>query len=172
MGILVTILVVLAVIALVSWTVGFLFHLAVSAIFWAAAGYIAVRVMGGDPSKNWLHIIVLGLIGGFIGSIILRALSLQGLENIWLIGSIISGSIGAVVLIATVRLVGDKNFAKYTTRHFRPLEITLHALLLSPLSSMERGPGGEVQPCPSLITSFTSSFHFPSFLQAASSVFG
>ena len=112
MGILVTILVVLAVIALVSWTVGFLFHLAISALFWAAAGYIAVRVMGGDPSKNWLHIIILGLIGGFIGSIILRALSLQGLGDIWLVGSIISGSIGAVVLIATVRLVGDKNFAK------------------------------------------------------------
>lgn len=111
MGILVAILVVLAVIALISWTVGFLFHLAISAIFWAAAGYIAVRVMGGDTS-NWLKIIVLGLIGGFIGNIILRALSLQGLGDIWLIGSIISGSIGAVVLIATVRLVGDKNFAK------------------------------------------------------------
>jgi uncharacterized membrane protein YeaQ/YmgE (transglycosylase-associated protein family) len=68
--------------------------------------------MGGDADKNWLHIIVIGLIGGFLGSIILRALNLQGLGDIWFIGSIISGSIGAVVLIAVVRLLGNKQFAR------------------------------------------------------------
>ena len=67
MGILVTILVVLAIITLISWTVGFLFQIAISAIFWAAAGYIAVRVMGGDTS-NWLQIIVLELIESWIGN--------------------------------------------------------------------------------------------------------
>lgn len=111
MGLLITILVVLAVIALISWTVGFLVQLLISALFWAAAGYIAVRVMGGD-GDGWFNIIIIGLIGGFLGSIILRALNLQGLGDIWLIGSIISGSIGAVVLIAVVRLLGNKEFAK------------------------------------------------------------
>lgn len=111
MGILIAILVVLAVIALISWTVGFLIQLLISALFWAAAGYIATRVMGGD-GDGWFNIIVIGLIGGFLGSIILKALNLQGLGDIWLVGSIISGSIGAIVLIAVVRLLGNKNFAK------------------------------------------------------------
>ena len=111
MGILIAILVVLAVIALISWTVGFLSQLLISALFWAAAGYIATRVMGGD-GDGLFNIIILGLIGGFLGSIILKALNLQGLGDIWLVGSIISGSIGAIVLIAVVRLLGNKNFAK------------------------------------------------------------
>jgi uncharacterized membrane protein YeaQ/YmgE (transglycosylase-associated protein family) len=112
MGVLITILVVLAVIAVISWTVGFLFQLLISAVFWAAAGYIAVRVMGGDTKHNWLHIIILGLIGGLLGSLILRALGLPWVGDIWVIGSIISGSIGAIVLIAVVRLLGNKEFAR------------------------------------------------------------
>jgi uncharacterized membrane protein YeaQ/YmgE (transglycosylase-associated protein family) len=111
MGILITILVVLAVFWLLSWVVGTLVGLLISALFWAASGYIASRVMGG-VGQNWLHIVLLGLIGGILGSIILRALNLQGIESIWLIGSIISGSIGAVVLIAVVRLLGNKEFAR------------------------------------------------------------
>lgn len=111
MGILIAIVVILAIFWLMSWVIGSLIGLAISAIFWAAAGYIATRVMGGK-GESLPQIILIGLIGGFIGSIILRALNLHGIEDIWLIGSIISGSIGAIALIAVVRLLGDKNFAR------------------------------------------------------------
>lgn len=111
MGILITVLVAVVIITLISWTFGMLFNLLIAAVFWAAAGYIATRAMGGS-GESWMQIILLGLIGGFLGSIILRALNLSGLGDIWLIGQIISGSIGAIALIAVVRLVGDKDFAK------------------------------------------------------------
>lgn len=111
MGVLVAVLIAVVVITLISWTLSALIGLAFSALFWAAAGYIATRAMGGD-GESWFQIIILGLIGGFLGSIILRALNLSGLGDIWLVGQIISGSIGAIALIAVVRLVGDKNFAR------------------------------------------------------------
>lgn len=111
MSILLVVLAAVVIITLISWTLSMVFQLFIAAMFWAAAGYIATRAMGGTGG-SWVNIILIGLIGGFLGSIILKAINLGGLGDIWLIGQIISGSIGAIALIAVVRLIGDKDFAR------------------------------------------------------------
>ncbi|NOG48046.1 MAG: GlsB/YeaQ/YmgE family stress response membrane protein [Chloroflexi bacterium] len=64
--------------------------------------------MGAGVGMN----ILLGLVGGVLGSLLLRVLNLQGIESIWLVGNIITGVIGAVVVIAVARLFGDKSFGR------------------------------------------------------------
>ncbi|HRF96999.1 MAG TPA: GlsB/YeaQ/YmgE family stress response membrane protein, partial [Aggregatilineales bacterium] len=52
----------------------------------------------------------LGIGGGIVGSILVYALGVNNWDN-GLIGSILAGTIGAVVLVFLVRLV-NKDFAK------------------------------------------------------------
>ena len=111
MGILIAIVVILLIIAVIGWTATFLVHIAIAALFWGLAGYLASRVMGGDGMGVGMNVL-LGLVGGVLGSLLLRALNLQGIESIWLVGNIITGVIGAVVVIAGVRLFGNKSFGR------------------------------------------------------------
>ncbi|OQY81009.1 MAG: hypothetical protein B6D42_11980 [Anaerolineae bacterium UTCFX5] len=67
--------------------------------------------MGGNGAGVGMNIL-LGLVGGVLGSLLLRVLNLQGIESIWLVGNIITGVIGAVVVIAVARLFGDKGFGR------------------------------------------------------------
>ncbi len=111
MGLLIAIVVVLLIITVIGWTAAFLVQIAIAALFWGLAGYLASRIMGGDGMGIGMNVL-LGLVGGFIGSLLLRALNLEGIGNIWLVGNIITGVIGAVVVIAVVRLFGNKSFGR------------------------------------------------------------
>jgi uncharacterized membrane protein YeaQ/YmgE (transglycosylase-associated protein family) len=56
--------------------------------------------------------VLLGLAGWFVGTVVLSMVGLSGISNIWLIGNILVGIIGAVILVGLVRLLGDQNFAR------------------------------------------------------------
>ena len=69
---------------------GFIFSLQVGAL----AGYIAGRIMGSETST--LRNIVLGILGGFVGSILF---GLIGLSATGIVGEILVSVVGACVCI-------------------------------------------------------------------------
>ena len=69
---------------------GLIFSLLIAAL----AGYIAVRIMGSETSA--VRNIVLGILGGFVGSILF---SLIGLSATGLVGEILVSVVGACVCI-------------------------------------------------------------------------
>ncbi|MGB7337577.1 MAG: hypothetical protein WBC91_01705, partial [Phototrophicaceae bacterium] len=56
--------------------------------------------------------IALGLVGGIVGAFILRLFGMGFILNIWLLGQILSGVIGAVLLVYITRWTLDGNFGK------------------------------------------------------------
>ncbi|MAS36721.1 MAG: GlsB/YeaQ/YmgE family stress response membrane protein [Anaerolineaceae bacterium] len=74
------------------------------------AGMFAGRLIRGrgyGPAGD----ILLGLVGGVIGSILLSLIGLGGIGQIPLIGGIVVGIIGAVFVVWLGRLFGNQNFA-------------------------------------------------------------
>ena len=71
-----------------------MFGLIFSLLVGALAGYIAVRIMCSDTSA--VRNIVLGILGGFVGSILF---SLIGLSATGLVGEILVSVVGACVCI-------------------------------------------------------------------------
>ncbi|HEX2905589.1 MAG TPA: hypothetical protein VHO69_01920 [Phototrophicaceae bacterium] len=103
------ILAVLAVIVLgglVKFSVGLLIALLV----WMLAGMFAGRLLRGR-GYGPLGDILLGLIGGAVGSFVLRLVGLGWVDNIVLVGDVLVGVIGAVIVVYLVRLIGNKRFA-------------------------------------------------------------
>ncbi|MDL1900710.1 GlsB/YeaQ/YmgE family stress response membrane protein [Anaerolineae bacterium CFX9] len=70
---------------------------------WGIIGWLAGQIMRGR-GYGALYNILLGIGGGIVGGIIFRILPLSGLGDLWLIGSVLSGVVGAVALIYIVRL--------------------------------------------------------------------
>jgi len=104
------ILAILAVVVLgnlLTWGIG----LIVALISWMLAGMFAGRILRGRGYGPVMDVL-LGLVGGLVGSFVLRLIGLNWVDNIWLIGNILVGIIGAVVFVYAIRLVGDKNFAR------------------------------------------------------------
>lgn len=71
----------------------------------AIAGWLASIVMKTNRSQGLLLDIVVGIIGGFIGGWLLDLLGVGGDVTGINIGSILTAFIGAVVLLALLRLV-------------------------------------------------------------------
>lgn len=84
--------------------------LVISIFFWMLAGMFAGRLIRGR-GYGPVGDVLLGLAGGFIGSLVLGLLGVGGIGNIPLIGGIIVGVIGAVILVWLVRQFADRNFA-------------------------------------------------------------
>jgi uncharacterized membrane protein YeaQ/YmgE (transglycosylase-associated protein family) len=84
---------------IVGSLIGFLLMIAA----WAIAGWLVGRIMRGR-GYSVLTNVALGLVGGIVGSIVLNALNLGGIGDIWLVGSIIVGVIGGVITVAVARL--------------------------------------------------------------------
>lgn len=103
-GILLLIALIFVAINVVQWTAGIL----VAVIIWAITGALASRVMGGDGT-GLLGNILLGVIGGAVGSLVLNLLRLP-IGDIWLIGPILVGIVGAIIVIAIARALGFKGF--------------------------------------------------------------
>lgn len=92
---------------LLTWGIG----LILAVISWMLAGMFAGRLLRGrgyGPAMD----IVLGLIGGFVGSFVLRLIGINWVDNIWLIGNVLVGIIGAVVLVYVIRFFGNQNFGR------------------------------------------------------------
>ncbi len=71
----------------------------------AIAGWLASIVMGTNRSQGLLADIVVGIIGGFLGGWLLDVLGVGGAVTGLNIGSILTAFIGAVVLLALLRLI-------------------------------------------------------------------
>jgi len=67
----------------------------VNLIVWIIVGAIA----------GWLEDIIVGIVGGFIGGILLNALNVGGAVTGLNITSILTAFIGAIVLLAVLRMV-------------------------------------------------------------------
>ena len=103
------ILAILAVIVLGSvlgWAVGLIF----AVISWMLAGMFAGRLIRGR-GYGPVGDVLLGLAGGFVGSLVLGLFGIGGIGNIPLIGNILVGVIGAVILVWLVRQFADRGFA-------------------------------------------------------------
>lgn len=90
---------------------GSLLHLLVPVILWMLAGMFAGRILRGR-GYGPVGDVALGLVGGIVGSVLLRVIGLGALANLWLVGSVIAGVFGAVVFVYAVRLVADQNFGR------------------------------------------------------------
>lgn len=71
----------------------------------AIAGWLASLVMGTNRSQGLLTDIIVGIIGAFLGGWLLDALDIGGGVTGLNIGSILTAFLGAVVLLALLRLI-------------------------------------------------------------------
>ena len=72
----------------------------------AAAGWLGSIIFSGS-GLGTLGNIVVGILGGFVGHWLLRELKVN-IGGGWLINSIITGAIGAIVILFLVSLVSRK----------------------------------------------------------------
>lgn len=92
---------------ILTWGIGIILAI----IAWMLAGMFAGRILRGrgyGPTTD----ILLGLIGGFVGSFVLRLIGINWVDDIWLIGNILVGIFGAVVLVYGIRFFGNQNFGR------------------------------------------------------------
>ena len=75
-------------------------------ILWMFIGNIAGHMIRGED-YGVAGNIALGLMGGIFGSFLLRLIGLGFILNIWLLGQIVSGVIGAVLLVYITRWTID-----------------------------------------------------------------
>jgi uncharacterized membrane protein YeaQ/YmgE (transglycosylase-associated protein family) len=64
-----------------------------------AAGWIAGQIMK-TANSNWLHYLVVGVVGSLLGGFLFAIL---GLAATGLVGNLVTSTVGAVVLIAGLR---------------------------------------------------------------------
>jgi len=110
----VIVLVILALILIgpvLKLAVGLTFAVIVPLIFAMLAGMFAGRLIRGR-GYGPVGDIVLGVVGFFVGSILLGLLGLGGLGSIPLVGGILVAIVGAVALVWLIRLLGDRDFAR------------------------------------------------------------
>jgi uncharacterized membrane protein YeaQ/YmgE (transglycosylase-associated protein family) len=80
-------------------------NLIVWIIVGAIAGWLASIVMKTNRQQGLLTDIIVGIVGGFIGGFILNALNVGGGVTGLNLASILTAFIGAVVLLALIRMV-------------------------------------------------------------------
>lgn len=90
---------------------GGIFKFLLALILWMFIGNIAGHMIRGED-YGVAGNIALGLVGGIFGGIILRLFGLGFVLNIWILGQIVSGVIGAVILVYITRWTVDGNFGK------------------------------------------------------------
>jgi len=83
----------------------------VALVLWMFIGNIAGYMIRGED-YGVAGNIALGLVGGIFGGFLLRMVGLGGVLNIWLLGPLLSGVIGAVLLVYVTRWTIDGNFGK------------------------------------------------------------
>lgn len=102
-GILLIVALIFVVLNVAQWGIGIL----VSIVFWGIAGFLASRLMG-NSGNSLLGNILLGIIGGAVGSFVLNLLNVGFVGDMWIVGTIIVGVIGGVIVIAIARALNIK----------------------------------------------------------------
>ncbi len=97
MGILVLILLIIGAFVVLSILGSLTFAIIIPVLLWMFTGWLANRLVNGDRPQTAINDMVLGLIGGIVGSIIFGSSGL--------IGSLIFGTIGAIIVIVGYRLL-------------------------------------------------------------------
>ena len=106
-GLLVLVVLAVLVLALLFSGIG----LVIAVLAWMVAGMIAGHLLRGR-GYGPLGDVLLGLAGGFIGSLVLGLLRLGWVGNAGLIGNVLVGVVGALILVWAVRALGDRNFGR------------------------------------------------------------
>lgn len=86
---------------------GRLIGLVISLLVWGASGYLAGKLLQGK-GYGLLGNIVLGLVGGFVGSVLVTIFGITGLVKLPFIGGILVGALGSVVVVVVAGLLGDE----------------------------------------------------------------
>jgi uncharacterized membrane protein YeaQ/YmgE (transglycosylase-associated protein family) len=78
-------------------------------VFGALAGWVASMIAGDNGRQGWLGNIIVGIIGAFIGGLVFGFLFGGGQFTMgWNIGSFIAAVIGAIILLAILRMFGAR----------------------------------------------------------------
>lgn len=78
-------------------------------IFGALAGWIASLIMGTNARQGWLANIIVGIVGAFIGGLIMSAFGQPGVNGFDLY-SILVAIAGAVVLLFLYRMFAGRSY--------------------------------------------------------------
>ncbi len=78
-------------------------------VFGALAGWVASMIAGDNGRQGWLGNIIVGIVGAFIGGLVFGFLFGGGQFTMgWNIGSFAAAVIGAIILLAILRLFGAR----------------------------------------------------------------
>ena len=77
-------------------------------VFGALAGWIASKIMGTDARQGGLADIGVGIIGAFIGGLIMNLFGASGVTG-FNVGSLLVAILGSVVLLFLVRLLTGRH---------------------------------------------------------------
>jgi uncharacterized membrane protein YeaQ/YmgE (transglycosylase-associated protein family) len=80
-------------------------------IAWMLAGMLAGRLLRGRGYGPVMDV-VLGLAGGVVGTLALSLLHLGWVNDVWIVGNILVGIVGAIILIYILRLLGNRDFGR------------------------------------------------------------
>jgi uncharacterized membrane protein YeaQ/YmgE (transglycosylase-associated protein family) len=74
-------------------------------VFGALAGWVASLIAGTNDRQGCLTNIVVGVIGAFIGGLVVNLITQEPVVIGWSIGSFVVAVIGALILLALLRAV-------------------------------------------------------------------
>ena len=78
-------------------------------VFGALAGWVASMIAGDNGRQGWLGNIIVGIVGAFIGGLVFGFLFGGGQFTMgWNVGSFIAAVIGAIILLAILRMFGAR----------------------------------------------------------------
>ena len=82
--------------------------LVVSLLVWGTSGYLAGKLLRGE-GYGFLGNILLGLVGGVVGSLLVAIFGIAGVVKLPFIGGILVGVLGSVVVVVVAGLLGAED---------------------------------------------------------------
>ncbi len=93
------------VLLLLPGMLGRLIGLVLSLAVWGSSGYLAGKLLQGR-GYGLLGNIVLGIVGGFVGSLLVTLFGITGLVKLPFIGGILVGALGSAAVVVAAGLLG------------------------------------------------------------------
>ena len=75
---------------------------------WMLAGHLAAKLVRGQD-YGFVGNTALGFVGGVVGSLVLGLFGLGHMGNLWLIGGLVAGVVGAVILLYAMQFFSDQD---------------------------------------------------------------